>query len=237
MVALSFLFSGFISSIIIQFLSKLNSNKYRYNDNKFSEQKYPIPPPSSSPSREYSPSQKSVYQDNYEDNFVDNQDTKLRDEFQAQPNIKFAKEEKISTRYESEKIINQPEILTPEKDNNYDYVNKIKSQELEKIIVDKSQEIITDDNFNDVDEDDNLPSESTTKPRQSSPYSYQTREKTEIIPQQTRNKRVNNNQLNNDDKIYTAPYRVITPATDEYSARYPQDNYPRGNEEDDDWDF
>lgn len=250
LVALSFILTGFISSLIIQFLSKFNGNKYRYNDNKFNEQKSPISPPSSSPSTEYYPSQKSIYQDNYQDNFVDNQETQFRDKFQAQPNIKFAQEEKISTKYEAEKTLNQPEILTQEIRADYPQPNKIKSpqlkqeqpEELKPIIIDQQEEIIADDNFNDVDEDCNLPSESITKPRQSSPYSYQTREKTEIITQQTRNKR-----LNNDDRIYTAPYRVITPADNQYYPPDVKDNYssddrdyPRyrqDNDDDEDWDF
>ncbi|MBF2057870.1 MAG: hypothetical protein IGQ45_11795 [Cyanobacterium sp. T60_A2020_053] len=72
------------------------------------------------------------------------------------------------------------------------------------------------------------PSPVSVKPRQAAPYSYQPKERTEIVPKSAK---VRTNQATNrsPDDIYDVSYRVITP-----SKNSPNDDY---YDEEEDWDF
>ncbi len=78
------------------------------------------------------------------------------------------------------------------------------------------------------------------KTREASPYSYQTREKTEIRPKNTKSKAKQNPSPPTPKRlyqgVYDAPYRVIAPAQD-YNSDYELDRDDDFEENDEDWDF
>ena len=222
---LCFILAGFISSLIIQLLSKSSANKTNQNPPDISKSPVsPIYPPAEEyPQPEELPREKYV-------NRRENISTKNLEQIPVIDREDQAKRIQIPLVQE---LDNQPEMIA---ETNIDYPEPISKQEEEVSEKIKSEDKDMVNNHDATDDDLISPAESIKKPRQASPYSYTTREKTSIFPKKPstdysnrpRKRRINKEQ----DGIYTAEYRVITPANNQ-----PKPDFPQSNEDEDDWDF
>jgi len=233
-------FAGIVSSFLIQILTYSPSNKSTYSSNNNYSNSPPSPPQSPS-----SIKNKPVEQDFQEKPEYKsfNQEKDINEDFD------FDFEEELKPDNETiynpevpenkEKItINEPEISPSLQE-----INKEKTEETlqENTSSFSEEELITEIPPEKVNPVDNTPSATFTKPREASLYSYQPREKTEIIPKSIKQKSANSTTTENTprsnsnkreiEKVYDVPYRVISPSYDDVSIE------EEFFDEEEDWDF
>ncbi|MTF39287.1 hypothetical protein [Cyanobacterium aponinum] len=241
------LFAGIISSLMINLLSNNPIPKNKKNQS-FNPPYSPPPQPSPQPikakpniSLNQNPpieKEKPQYQWEEDDVFEDLPDTpiintplpinKLPENEVAYPKTKIESESKTQEHIK-------------ETTNKIEEEEEIKIEE-PKPIDSPSTEIETENKtsmseITKLSEED-YPPENLLKPRQASPYSYQSREKTEINPKKTKKNPSQAKESPPQPKrtykgVYDAPYRVIAPAQTNNTA----ENYDNFDDEDDDWDF
>lgn len=148
-----------------------------------------------------------------EEHIKDKQVAKKRDEINQRPSP-----QPKSSQYETEKSSSPQPLPSEEK------IDKIPSP------IDKEISTETPSDRESLPQKPltEAPSPVSVKPRQAAPYSYQPKERTEIVPKSAK---VRNNQAQNrsPDDIYDVSYRVITPSKNEPN----NDDY----EEEEDWYF
>ncbi len=239
---LTFVFLGLISSFLIKFLGYFSKSK---SSNKRDKEQYNPPPPPSKPSinnSEYSYTRENeLTEENFKEKIKPSQ-AKINQEQTYQEQIyQDLEEEEISPIINQNKTVIQSESFVNNQQN-YDTPSIAKDREEIDIvnIEDKPNNNpvdVEEKDFNNIEQNFNYSEETSEelviKTRLASPYSYKTREKTEIIPSNYQKKYSKKKPvLSNDDNVYTASYRVITPANDEYPTDYLSDD-----DRDDDWDF
>lgn len=231
---LIFVFLGLISSFFIQFLGYLSNSKS--SNDSASKGQYSPPPPPSPPTlnnSQYSRSREKI----------STKKAKIPQiEINEEPFYQDLEEEIKPIFTENKTVIQSENLATDQENYDISFIPeeelKIENLEIKKDTNNKPFNIEEKEVTN-IEENLNysaeIKEELVRKPRLASPYSYKTREKTEIIPRNYQDNPPKRKpplpDKNND--IYTASYRIITPASDEYPNDYLSDD----DNDDDDWDF
>lgn len=240
------LFAGMISSLLINLLSNNPIPKTRKNQSLNSPYS-PPPQPSPQPIKAkptISPNQnpptemkKPQYQWEEDDVFEDLPDTPIID-----TSLPINNPPKNELTYPDTQIQQEFELQENIETDINKIEEEIKSEEQKPIdnspIEAEAESKTSIPEINKPSEED-YPPENLLKPRQASPYSYQSREKTEINP-----KKIKKTPSQSEEKsppqakrtykgVYDAPYRVIAPA----QTNNTPENYDDFDDFDDDWDF
>ncbi|AFZ46574.1 hypothetical protein Cyast_0597 [Cyanobacterium stanieri PCC 7202] len=237
---------GILSTLIIKFLINLSTPK----TNNYSKRNYNIP-------NEPPPSTDSQYSRKIEEKYHPNYQPRYQDEpiYPPEPEIEPNKSPKVDLNpfeynqplgefYENNEPIQKPaknftqeDNLSKKEDDFDDFIEEKVEQEKtidippEKLI-DQEEKTIDIPPEKEIIELEESEQEIKPKTRQAAPYSYQPRERTEIIPKSAKiPPRQQPNPRPSQGGIYDATYRVITPA---YDVDEDLDNF---DNEDEDWDF
>lgn len=220
------LLAGIISSLIINFLSTNTIGKNERNQTF--EPSYSSPPPPPPPERKQKsiPEEKSMeetktvpekleYQWQEDEIFEDLPDTPIHETL-----------EEINTTSENEFISQENSVPEEIESKPEKTISHQKSEDKENVII-TQEEIKTPNN-------DDFPPP-LLKPREASPYSYQSGEKTQIRPTRVNPPPKEKKEKSNPTPkrlyqgIYDAPYRIIAPAQDNQDEEFFED--------DEDWEF
>lgn len=233
------LFSGILSSLIIQVLSSNSMPKTKPNQSFSPNKNIPDNPPNSPIYNPIynPPSVKSSFADKpiAEKQTFSAQPIYAKNSLQNNPPDELDKEFDFDdipeNTYENNQLLdknNQPNFTI----NNIDINPPLETESIPSI------EITSETEFTPSSLED-IPLEKILKPREASIYSYQSREKTDIKPKLSTPKLSKQKQSlpnNRDNKfkggIYDAPYRVISPADDNN-----QQDIDNNFDDDEDWDF
>jgi len=203
------LFGGLLSSIFIQIVIRMSMPKPQ----DYSNYNKPVsePPPPYEPQESVRNTPKT-YQDNYQPVYQ----SEYSQKYEPTPEITV---EKNNFNVEKESLQNNFEKETNKIENNYppEEIDNIETSNInpeKQAISEPELEVNINPN-----------------PRQAAPYSYQPKERTEIVPKTTKLPPKQSTPKNRTGDVYDATYRVITPAYDENDDNYNFD------EDDDDWDF
>lgn len=227
---------GIFSTLIIKFFINLSVPKTNnYSGKNYNIPNQPPPPRDSEYSRKieekYHPNYQPKYQDEpiypAESEIDSNKSTKVDLEplEYNQPLIDFEENNQPIQQVKELKNIPTRETILRKKDDDL-----VEEKPEEEKVIDQGEKIINVSPEKESPELEELEEEIKPKTRQAAPYSYQPRERTEIVPKSAKIPPRQPSPPPVSGGIYDATYRVITPA---YDVDEDLDNF----DEDEDWDF